>query len=492
MHKATYVIALLSLFNFQAYSKMYNLPIKTIPARIDPHQLFSLFDVIVGNQIHKSLMRLTPELQLEKSLITDYQFIEDGKKLQITLGHFKFNDGTVLIAEHVINSFKRIFHLKSSMCADLDYIENASLALEGDVDKLGIIKIGTNKIQFNLAKKNILILHHLASLDTAILKLSSFKEDPNLNIGLGSFKPVSKSINHLTLENSTKTVGSLNKINYVKVSAKDIFSNVITGKVHTTEGYYLSNDQIKKIKAMGWKEYPSTIVRQLFFVLNPNLIDSKIRKTFQKAVLEHSLNKSLMVGTIRKMYGVVPDSIPGSLTKSDIPQLLDSKIQRLDNEVHFKISIQEYEAFAKSLILDVAETLKKYNIFVEVEELSVVEYTNIFHNKKNTIYLASKFLDYPDAYSILSYFKSTDLNDSFFSNDKKINIILDKACVEADLKERTKLYKEVQKIILDKNNVVPLISGSEQLGLWASSIEVVPPHPMGFHSLKLDQVKVNE
>lgn len=492
MSKLILIFFLLVPLTLQASQKMFRFPIKSVPESIDPHQLYSLFAVIVGNQIHKSLFKFSPALELEKSLASAYRFTNSGLSLTVELGDYQFSDGTPLKPEHVVNSFKRLFFIQSSMCADMDYLLNSSEAMKGEADKLGIRKVGERSIEFSLAKKNYLVLYHLATLDTAILKLSHWKDKPNLDIGLGHYKVIKHEKESIELKNVAPAADKINQFKYIKVSADEVYKESKSGKLEAIEGYYLNPEEIIELKADKWNEYPSTIVRQFFLVLNPDLVSANVRKHFQRAVLEHPLANKFNLGTVKKMYGVVPNSIPGSLNKQDVEFLIKDKLVPLSKEHRLKVAIQKSEAFAKSLMEDLALALKKAKIILEVEELEVEMYAELFYKKSVPVYLSSKFLDYPDAYSILSYFKTTDVKDSFFSNDSKINHLLDTATTESDVMKRSEIFRQAQKIILAKNNVVPFISGSEQIGLWSNEISYVPAHPMGFHTLQLDDVRVKK
>lgn len=469
---------------------MFTVPIKVLPHAIDPHNLFSLYNVIVGNQIHSSLMRLNSDLGLEMSLIENYSFSLNGLKLKIILKNKKFSDKTLLKPIHVINSIKRLFFLKSSMCADLDYIVGSKEALLGDIEKLKIYQTGDNEVTFDLSKKNVLILYHLASLDTAILKLDRYDQTPDLRVGLGQYQIETENSKEIILRAVNPGPNRIQKFKYIQVDAPNIFSHIQSKKIDTAEGYFLNKKQIESLKDQNWKEFPTTIVRQIYFVLNPDKVPLNVRSLFYNVLNSIEISEEFKIGSVKKMYGLVPNSIPGELTQEEARIIISQ--EKLKSDYKLKIYVQQGESYLLSLLKYVANKLKNHKIIMEIQELPPIDYVKIFHEKSVPAYLSIKYLDYPDAYSILAYFKTTDVNDSFFSSEVAVDNLLDMALEESDTKKRINIYKTVQLNILKKFTVIPLISGSEQLGLWAPQVENVPAHPMGFHSLQMYDVEMKK
>jgi len=59
-----------------------------------------------------------------------------------------------------------------------------------------------------------------------------------------------------------------------------------------------------------------------------------------------------------------------------------------------------------------------------------------------------------------------------------------------DSHKREAQYREIQKQILKKWTIIPLLFGSEASGLWSQKLRTVPAHPFGYHMLPMESVEM--
>ncbi len=155
-------------------------------------------------------------------------------------------------------------------------------------------------------------------------------------------------------------------------------------------------------------------------------------------------------------------------------------------------AIVDAEPLIPFLAMQIKQALAKYNINLRIEVITVDEYLKIINSKKFDIMIRSKFLDYPDGFSVLSYFRSNYSANTFFVEDKTVDRLLDESIGELDLVKRTILYQKIQSKVLSYNSIVPLVFGTDNLGLWSPKVEAVPPHPLGVQGLPFNALIIKD
>ena len=104
--------------------------------------------------------------------------------------------------------------------------------------------------------------------------------------------------------------------------------------------------------------------------------------------------------------------------------------------------------------------------------------------------IGEKGLDYPDGFSVLTYFKSGYPSNYFQVEDKGVDLAIENAARTTNQAQREIQYRETQVKILEHFTVIPLFFGSQASGLWSPRVKYVPSHPMGFHVLPLETVEL--
>jgi ABC-type oligopeptide transport system substrate-binding subunit len=111
-------------------------------------------------------------------------------------------------------------------------------------------------------------------------------------------------------------------------------------------------------------------------------------------------------------------------------------------------------------------------------------------SKKAEATIGKKGTDYPDGYSVLTYFKGKYEANYFHVDDPAIDSAISSATREFNLGKRTEIYKNIQKQILRHFTNVPLYFGSQACGLWSPTVAAVTSHPLGFHTMPFESIEM--
>lgn len=129
-------------------------------------------------------------------------------------------------------------------------------------------------------------------------------------------------------------------------------------------------------------------------------------------------------------------------------------------------------------------------INLKVVPLSKSDKLTRMFQKKSQAVIGRKSIDYPDGYSVLTYFKGNYESNYFQVNDPEVDRALLDVVQIFDPKLRENGYKEIQKKILRHYTIVPLFFGSEASGLWSEKVLSVPSHSMGYHTLPIESIEM--
>lgn len=468
------------------------IPMKGLPSTLDPQKLTTIYEMVVDLQIHRSLMRFNSNLSIAPELASSFDVLDEGRRIRFKIGDHKFSNGEKLKAIHVVRTFQKIFRDHSGIAADLDYIEGARAILTNTaktpLDALGVKALAEDVVEFTLNRPVAVFLAHLACVEAAILPLDErLVYDDNLPVGAGpySVKSIKPGEIVLHLTNPLRQVAP-KIIKFVEMTSEQAIEAALNQQVDTLDGYSIPVEQLKSLKAKGWFETVSTITRQVFIVQNPTRLSAKVRATIFETI--QNLPGNLVPKPYIKSYGLIPNSLPGNM-----PQVEDDVIasNRLSHRVKVKLDLVQGEPALLEIARHLRAALKEKRIDLEINLIALKDYMPRVKEQCYDLLVRSKFLDYPDGMSILTYFRSHYADNTFFIADKKVDRLLDQAIGELNKDRRSELYREIQKLILSHKVVVPLVFGSDNRGLWGPRLKNVPPHPLGLQGLPLDQIALS-
>lgn len=467
-------------------------PMKGLPSQLDPQRMETIYEMVVNLQIHRGLMRFLPNLSIVPDIAESYSVFDQGQRVRFHLGNRFFSNGTKITANHVVRTFQRLFFIRSGFAADIDYIVGAKEILSGSpqkshLSKLGVLAINDHTVEFRLIKPVSIFLSHLATVDASILPLKedlvySWKNDGGA--GPYSVQDIGpEKVNLVSARASTPA----KSIGFVEMPPKVAIEAALKGEIDSLDGYTVNDKELKLLTARGWKPSVSTITRQLFLVQNPNRVRKDIRQTIFDAVMKHQ--DPLISGTYTKSCGLIPNSLGGAL---DNRSYAAPNISSLKDPAKVTLTIIEGESTLEEMAANLKKLLRPLNVHLLIKRIPMKSYMALVNSRDFEIMLRSKYLDYPDGMSILTYFKSDFSANTFFIEDKKVDSKIEMALGELNREKRFSIYREIQLQILSHNIIVPIVFGSDNHGLWNSKLSNVPAHPLGLQGLPFDSITLRK
>jgi ABC-type oligopeptide transport system substrate-binding subunit len=465
---------------------------------LDPHKMEDAYSMSVVAQLFRGLFRFTPAGDVALDIAKSYQESADHLRYVIQLKNAQFSDGSPILASHVQMSFARMFYLGASMGADLDYISGSKeFRKSGKLADLGVTPISDKEVEFRLSHPSALFLKHLAVTDSSILPLKNYKDE----LGTGKMAlcsgpyMISRNVDDQLEITKWRTDAMDSKIPPSTViftmTNESGASLAKAGKTDSLDRDPIHADFKNELLQSGWTAQPTGLAREEFVILNPKLIPEKTRK-FMMSRFDSAQMLSELKLKYDPAYGVIPNGIPGTLRPSDNVSFRKSFLSGNLIPSPGKVTIELDDDNAGEL--KIAQYLKTLwtapGFEIELKLLAKRERLKRMFGKESQASLGGKGLDYPDGYSVLTYFKGGYDSNYFHVEDHGIDEALSQAVQIFEPGLREEAYRKIQFKILEHTTIVPLFFGSDASGLWSRKVESVPPHPLGYHTLPLETISL--
>jgi oligopeptide transport system substrate-binding protein len=467
--------------------------VPTINLILDPHKMEDAYSMAVNIQLFRGLFRYMPDGSVESDLVKSWQISPDLKNYTFSLIDAEFSDGRKILARHMVASLARIFALSSGMAAELNLIKGVdTFKKTKNIRDLGLKILSDSQFEIRLSHPNFLLIKLLAVADCAVLPIENFDSelDPNIFSGAYKLKAHSKDAIEIAKWRSSafESPHSPATIRYVPASrdSQELLKTVASENVDAVDPFILDNAEIKKLKQKGWHQAVTGVATEVYVVFNPNKLNLDLR-----TALIDSVNSEKFVSTLGHpgfvpAFGVIPNTLPGHLAKSDL--VSHPEVKTISGEVNLIVS-QNNPAILEvvKILTDIWGAL---GIKTILEPISSDEYFRRNLSGEFSARIGVKGMDYPDGFSNLAYFRSGVTSNYFFVSDKKIDALLDDVLGIESEHKRVEAYKKIQLKILEKKVILPLYFGSRDAGIWSSRVKFVPAHPMGFHTLPLETIEM--
>jgi oligopeptide transport system substrate-binding protein len=482
----------------EANQKNLRIHLPIVNLILDPQKMEDAYSMAISSQIHRGLFRYNTAGEVLNDLAESWTESPDHRTYQIKLRAATFSDGSPITPVHVQMSFARMFALGASMAGDIDYIAgSAEFKKTHDLTKLGVRPAGPNTVEFHLSKPSAIFLKQLAVADCAVMKLSDFQHNPDLTARGAYSGPFKVSTD---LKNGEVTIQKWRadvldssapptQITYF-MTDKSPIDLALAGETDTLDHDRVEASDKQRIAAQGWASAPTELSGEIFVVLNPTTIPEDVRRLMYGSISASDLMSAIRSPSYRPAYGLIPFGLPGELSANDVKALAPQTIAPLKNPISVDLDFEQ----TSDLETKIAEFLKsrweKLNIKINLHPLPKGDKLKKLFGKKSQAIVGRKGMDYPDGFSVLGYFKGNYDSNYFFVNDPAIDAGLAHALQIFDPIARERQYRELQKQILKKWILIPLLFGSEASGLWSSKVKSVPAHPLGYHMLPMESLEM--
>ncbi|MCB0361555.1 MAG: ABC transporter substrate-binding protein [Bdellovibrionales bacterium] len=486
----------------------YGLPKEKIILRIpmpitdlvlDPHKMHDASSMFVSLQLHRGLLRYLPDGRIVTDIAESWTESADKQIYRFTLKRAKFSSGKLITAEIIRLSLARIFWLKASIGADLNYIEGIDNFLTtGKIENLGINAVSDEVLEVRLARPVALFLKHLATADCAILDVKSHRDDYNPSsekVGFsGPYKVMSWTDKGIILTKwRTDSVDSSRpprNVQFLKYNPADIFRSAQSGNLDVADDIPLPIEERKALEAKGWRQTVAELSRERFLIVNPKQVSREIRAYLFSQYDTDQLIREVNEPLYKSAYGLIPNGIQGGLSKED---LLEVK-QAIEYSAHPRGEVELMYSQEYSQNLPLVQAMKRQwdrpGFEIKLRGVQTEELIENMVNGKGQLIFGAKGTDYPDGIAVLNYFKSGYEPNFFHMQPSQLDQKIEDLNTIFDPEKRIQAYREIQKEIFKNLTVIPVFFGSLHVGLWAPKVNFVPPHPMGLHTLPLEMIEM--
>ena len=269
---------------------------------------------------------------------------------------------------------------------------------------------------------------------------------------------------------------------FKKVDTKQVAS----GKITDTSNFMTMDEKDSPLaNNPNWKAVASEAANERFIIINPKMIPLELRKWMLSRINVDDFVSRLNDKSIVPAYGFIPNCLPGHLKGRQHTNVKRPDItKRLSIKITYGENLPYPEVF-KSYLIQVWSHPK---LKIEFEELPVSKYLEKMFNKKEQVVIGARGIDYPEGYSVVTYFRSDVESNYFFINSKKIDELIDSSGQELNNEKRYAIYEEIQKNVLKEATVIPIAFGSWKKYYWSNRVKKVPPHPIGIHFMPLEML----
>jgi oligopeptide transport system substrate-binding protein len=470
-----------------------NIHVPDIKIQIDPQKMEDAFSMMIALQLFRGLLRYDQNGDVMSDIAESWTESADHLRYTFKLKPMTFSDGKPITSRHVQMTLARLFFLGSSMAADIDSISGVDeFKKNWDISKFGVKPIGDRELEIRLTHPSAIFLKQIAVVDCSILPLEDFKQNLDLShkgAFSGPYKLAAQEGMQFKLEkwrpdklDSSRPPQTINFF-----ATKELPATLAkAGKTDSLDTDRVQTDDERTLRKSGWASRPTELTYESFVILNPKYVPVDVRRALYDKLDPVEVVKFLGEPNLIPAFGLIPNGFYGFVESK--PKIEKDHAPYKGKKISFKLDYLANAEFDKKLAVYLREKWTSENIEVVLNEVPRGEKLTRMFSKTAEATVGRKGTDYPDGYSVLTYFKGKYESNYFHVDDPKIDAMIAKASQEFDQGKRAKLYQEIQVAILGHYTNIPLYFGSTASGLWSDKVESIPAHPLGFHTMPYETV----
>lgn len=470
-----------------------NIHLPDVKLQIDPQKMEDAFSMMIVLQLFRGLLRYDQNGDVMADLAESWTESKDHLKYTFKLKSMIFSNGKPVMAKHIQMTLARLFYLGSSMGADIDYISGVDeFKKTWDISKFGVKVINDKEVEIHLAHPSSLFLKQIAVVDCSILDIEDFKQDLDLTVKggfSGPYKIKNQEGMKFTLEKWRKdkfdSERPPQKINFytTKENSTALAKAAKTDSLDTDK---VTSEDERELRKLGWSSRPTELTYEWFVIFNPKYVPIEVREELYNKIDPAQLVKFLGEPNLIPAFGLIPNGFYGVVDKKPVFEKNHKPYK--GKKISFKLDFLTGSEFDKKLAQYLKEKWTTDNIEIVLNEINRGEKLTRMFSKTAEATIGKKGTDYPDGYSVLTYFKGKYEANYFHVDDQKIDRMIATAAQEFDQNKRADLYKQIQVEIIKHYTCVPLFFGSTASGLWSDKVETIPAHPLGFHTMPYETI----
>jgi peptide/nickel transport system substrate-binding protein len=512
---------------------------------IDPVALVDAHTEHVSSQVFDGLVTYNPkDLSIQPAVAESWDVSEDGKTytFHIRKGVYFHDDvcfengkGREVTAKDVLYTLKRICFndpensafsvvAKDVIVGANDFYKNANM----DAELKGVKLVDDYTIEILLEKPNDNILNLLATSYSGIVAKEAVEMyGHNQIVGCGPFILADKNEERWVLKKNPNYYLKDDKGNQLPYLDK-VIVNIIPSKQEDLKQF--NNDALdilvglpaNSVKKMvqenieGFENKPPKYILERVplmasHYLEFNIIDKPLNNKYLRQAINYAINREKIVTDILKgeayaegYHGIVPPAFNGYKTTSIVgynynPERAKELLEKAgypDGKGAPKIKLELNRGGAKNvaIALEIQKQLQSVlNLNIETETVSLAQKIKDEKLMKSEIFQTAWIADYPDPLSFLIMFYGKivpkDRNTPSYPNysryqNPKFDELFEKAQNTMDKKERYKILKEAEQIMIEDAPIAVLYY-DERFVLIKSNIHQFYPNPMDYRDYSI-------
>ena len=485
------------------------------PHCLDPAEVDSVYDSLPVAQLFSGLVALDPGLNVVPALADTWTISRDGRTYTFHLREgVRFHDGEPLTSDDVVFTLQRLLapsRPKRSIGASyLLVVQGARAFMAGKVRDLpGVVAVDSSRIEIRLERPYLSFLQVLAMVDLRIVPRhvleskgeAAFRRRP---IGTGPFLFESMSKTELRLTANREYYAGAPYLDEVVIRFPDPKESdngngrFLRRETEIVEPSPELIDAMQKDPTIAFHRYQELSLTFLGFQTGiPRIADERVRRAIAHAIDRKTLAEMSLV-TRREATGILPPGLPGY---SPAPKALDydpAESRRLLAEAGHPGGrgippIVAYATVAGNLTLRktyeaLSKQLAAVGLQFVVREVSWSELNARIDDATAPAFQLGWVADLPDPDSFLrTLFEPGGSANYFGFLDDATARSLERGAQETNPLERARIYRDLEKSILDKAPLIPLF---HTVGMIASRTTVhgFKPGPMGIGAVDLGKV----
>jgi len=488
------------------------------PHTVDPASVDSVYDALPVGQIFDGLVALDPGLNIVPALADTWTISHDGRDYMIHVREgVRFHDGTPLTAEDVVFSIKRLLDPKrdkaSIAVSYLQVVEGAPAYCAGRSKELpGVVAIDANRVEIRLTRPYLSFLAVLAMDDLRIVpqKLltslgeAAFRRAP---VGTGPFRLASWTDEAMRLDANPNYFAGAPYLDQVMIlfpradehdAGNARFMRGETDIVTPTADTLPLLLADPKIEMHRYQDLSLSFMGMNTGI--PPLDDVRVRRAIASAIDRKALAE-LSPSTRREAQGILPPGLP---SYSPAPKALPfdpDAARRLLADAGYPggrglrpIKLYLAQSGSSEVIKSIEQQTKDLaavGIKLEVHEVSWRDLTTRIEGHDAAMFQLGWVADLPDPDSFLrTLFEPGGSANYFDFADQDTGQALERGASETNPLERARIYRGLEKAVLEKAPLVPLF---HSMGVIASrrTVHGLKPGPMGIGALSLEHVWID-
>ena len=420
---------------------------------LDPARFGNLPEYSYGNLVFNALAYIDKDLKLQPDLAESWQTSDDLKVWTFKLrDNVKFHDGRPLTADDVVWTVQRILDPKtgSRIRANLQIVKSVTA-----VDRL--------TVRFELNGPYADLASVLADYPARIVP-NGYTDLAKHPIGTGPFKFVSfvPGDRLVAVKNENYWEKGYPKVDEVRLMHIPEMSSAITalesGSVHIVADIRPESiSQIRSGKAATVQSVPSgTWMGYVMHNEKPPFNDIRVRRAFAALVDKEEVIKIASFGTGTVTHSPIPPRHPYFLNEVATPKADLATAKKLLADAGYakglklKIWYPSADAEQERLALALREMAKKAGVDIELSGVPNDKFYGEVEGKES---LATTMLygrPTPDTQTYLWYHSTGSWNRNMWHySNPKMDALLEAARAAKTEEERTAIYKDVQRTILE-------------------------------------------